>query len=392
MISEIYLSLLEISILILFATLARSITIKYKLPQVLGELIVGLIISPYLFGGIINGIIKINLFSINDYLLLFSDFSVILLIFSAGLESGISTIRSTGIWGAMGATFGALVPFIAGSFILLFFVKSSVAFVMGAALGATSLAIASSLIKESNLKGKGVDFILTAGAFDDVVSLILLSIAIALANLKEINIFYIIRSTSFYIVAWIIIFLVSVILIPRIFNRLLDKYAFELSLVVLFGLTIIMTALGFSPIIAAYIVGVSIAESNKSHILRKNTDTLLELFGSIFFVTIGAETNLINITLLGVILTLLLTLVAAIFKIVGIYPFAYLTTKNHKSSLSISLAMIPRGEIGLAVASIGLSYGLLNNDEFASIVLMALLTSIIGAILFKKTYIYLKNK
>jgi len=389
MLSAVYLSLLEVSLLILSATLARSFTIKYNLPQVMGELAIGMILSPYLIGGMINSFIGIKLFTINNDLLLFSEFAVVLLIFSTGLESGLSALRSSGVYGALGALFGAILPFIIGGLILSYYVKTSVAFLMGAALGATSLAIASSLIRESSIKGKSVDFMISAGAFDDVISLIILSIVIEMSGTQAIYIGHLIERVAYYVISWLVIFVVSVIIIPRIFNRVNEKYSFELSLVFIFGLTVIMTALGFSPIIAAYIAGVAMAESNKVDVLRKYTDGLLELFGSIFFVTIGVETNLATLSSFGLYLTGLLTGIAILFKMIGVYPFAYLFTKRFRSSLSISLGMIPRGELGLIIASVGFSYGILSTVEFSSIVLMSLLTSIVGAMLFKKYYHYL---
>ncbi|MGC8573055.1 MAG: cation:proton antiporter [Caldisphaera sp.] len=390
MLSEVLIALLEISLIMLFAALMGSISVKYRFPKVVGELLIGILISPFLIGGFINKIININLFSINNYVLLFSEFSVILLIYSSGLESGILSLKSSGIWGIMGAIFGATVPFIFGTFLLKFFVAFNVAIIMGSALGATSLAVVSSLIKELNLKGKGIDFILTAGAFDDVVSLIILSVALAISTLGGFSYAHIIRIVFFYSIAWGIIFATSVFIIPKIFNKINDKYAFEASLVTIFGLTAIMTTLGFSPIIAAYIAGVSMAESKKVTILRKNIDALLSIFGSIFFVVIGLEVNLINLSFLGVFLSLYLTAIAIVFKIFGIYPFAFITTKNHKSSFAISTGMIPRGEIGLVVANVGLTYSILNNVEFSSIVLMSLLTSIIGALIFNNIYHYIK--
>jgi Kef-type K+ transport system membrane component KefB len=389
MLSEVLTALLELSLIMLFAALMGSISVKYRFPKVVGELIIGIIISPFLIGGFINKIININLFSINNYVLLFSEFSVILMIYSSGLESGILSLKSSGIWGILGAIFGATIPFIFGTFLLKFFVSFNVALIMGSALGATSLAVVSSLIKELNLKGKGIDFILTAGAFDDVVSLIILSVALAISTLGGFSYGHIIRIVFFYSIAWVIIFAISVFIIPRIFNRINDKYAFEASLVTIFGLTAIMTTLGFSAIIAAYIAGVSMAESKKVAILRKNVDVLLSIFGSIFFVVVGLEVNLVNLSLIGIFLSVYLTALAIIFKILGIYPFAYITTKSHKSSFAISMGMIPRGEIGLVVGSIGLTYSILNDMEFSSIVIMSLLTSIIGAIIFNNIYHYI---
>jgi hypothetical protein len=121
MLSEILTALLELSLIMLFAALMGSISVKYRFPKVVGELIIGIIISPFLIGGFINKIININLFSINNYVLLFSEFSVILMIYSSGLESGILSLKSSGIWGNIGSYLWSTIPFIFGNIFIKIF-------------------------------------------------------------------------------------------------------------------------------------------------------------------------------------------------------------------------------------------------------------------------------
>ncbi|MCY0863041.1 MAG: cation:proton antiporter [Metallosphaera prunae] len=376
---DITLVLLEISILIFFAELMRTSLRKF-VPSIVGEIIAGMVLSPFAVGGLLDHILNLDLFSLNQYLLFLSEFSMILLIFSSGLEHGVSAIRSAGTFGFLGATAGALFPALVG--ILVFQgIGFDTSLILGTAIGATSLASAGSIISELRLKGKGVDLLMSMASSDDVVDLILLSVVLGtLAGATSVK--SIATLVIYYIVAWIVIFVVAVRVIPMIANRLDEVYIEEFSMLVIFGLTAIMTALNFSPVISAFIAGVAMAESVKKERVRQIIDVLLAVFGSAFFVVVGLQVNLSGLTNFWL-MAVELTVIAVIFKILGVLPFAYLGLRKWRSALAVSLAMVPRGETGLVVGSIGLSYNALNQNEFGALVFMAIPTTVIGASFFK---------
>ncbi|TRM80191.1 sodium:proton antiporter, partial [Sulfolobus sp. A20-N-F6] len=328
-----------------------SFLAKYNLPYLVGEIIAGMIIGPYAMGMIINQIVGFPLISINEYITFLSEFSIILLIFTSGLEHGISPIRSGGLYSFLGATLGALLPFLVTFYLYSDEFGSNSALFLGVAMGATSLAAVAYIIEEEKLKGKGIDFLISASASDDVVDLLLLSIAISISSETTLNIQYLGVKIIELIIIWLVIFIVSVILIPRVINRLSDKYIEEFPFVVLFGLTLIMVSLGYSPIISAFIAGVSIANSTKSEKIKQIGNTLLSIFGSLFFVVVGSEVNLTSFNLSTIVFALELTGIAGLFKWIGVFPFAFLRTRNFKMANTIAIGMIPRGETGLVVAS-----------------------------------------
>ena len=180
-------------------------------------------------------------------------------------------------------------------------------------------------------------------------------------------------------------------IIPRLANRLGPNYVEEFPFVVLFGLTVVMTALGFSPVISAFIAGVALAESTKREEVLKISGTLLSIFGSIFFVVVGLQVNIAEISLGVVELSLELTAVAVLFKVLGVLPFAYLGLKNWRSSIAVAVGMTPRGETGLVVASLGESLGAINRGEFSALVLMAILTTLLGATMFRRIATWLNQ-
>jgi Kef-type K+ transport system membrane component KefB len=381
---QLFLAFLEISIFITVAQAFHLASLKYKLPSIFGEILTGIILGPFAIGAFLNSIIGLNIFSINNYLLLFSQFSVILLIFAAGLEHGFRSLRSSGTYALLAASIGALLPFIGVYYIMTFFTTRGAALLMGAATGATSLAAVSSIIEGMGIqREKFVNILTSSAAIDDVVSFIILSIVLSLIEGIKGGYLGLVRTVVFVTISWVIILFASVLIIPRILSVVSDNLVVETSLLILFALTVIMITLGFSPIIAAFIAGIAIAESRKAERIKGMVTALLSIFGSIFFVTIGAETNVFSFASFHVLeIGLLITALAAILKFTGILPFAYLYTRKSKQAIMTSLGMIPRGEMGLVIASLAFADKIFSASDLAEVVFMSLLTTVIGGILF----------
>jgi Kef-type K+ transport systems, membrane components len=391
MTDEVTLAFFEVSLLIFLAEAVRSFLGKYGIPLLIGEIATGVMLSPYTLGGEVNRVLGISIFSLNPYLLFLSEFSMILLIFASGLEHGTSSLRSAGVMGFLGATTGALLPFLVTLILYWSSLGLIPTLVIGTAMGATSLAAVASILREMNLQGKASNYLMAASSVDDVVDLILLSVVLASIGSAGLSTLMVVRTVAFYLVAWAIIFFVSVLIIPRLANRLGPNYVEEFPFVVLFGLTVVMTALGFSPVISAFIAGVALAESTEREEVLKISGTLLSIFGSIFFVVVGLQVNIAEISLGVVELSLELTAVAVLFKVLGVLPFAYLGLKNWRSSIAVAVGMTPRGETGLVVASLGESLGAINQGEFSALVLMAILTTLLGATMFRRIATWLNQ-
>jgi len=386
----IYLTLLELSILLTAAQAVRVLTERYYLPSIFAEILVGIILSPYALGGVLNSLFHEDIFQINSYLNLFAEFSVILLIFASGLSHGFKNLRSSGLLGFLAATFGALIPVIIVYYTFQIIYPLQVAALIGAASAATSLAASASIVEEFKLyKMNFARIMISAAALDDVVSLIILSVILQIESVKVISFLEVTYNVAIMIISWVIILFLSVFIIPRVISHVRDELVNQVSLFILFLLVFLMLLMGFSPIIASFIAGLAVAESVKSSKISSFTSTLLVVFGPIFFIYVGLETPIstfanINDVLLG----LLMTFLASIGKIAGIFPFAFIYTKSIKESFLASIGMIPRGEVGLVVASLGLTSSIFTVDEFSQVIIMALVTTIVGGILF--TYLVKK--
>ena len=385
-VGSIYLTLLEFSILVTVAESLSLILAKYRYPSIVAELLTGMVLSPYALGGLLNALLHVNLFSITNYVIFLSEFSVILLLFASGLGHGLSSLRQGGLTGLMAAVAGALVPYV-----IVYWYCSSIGFsqasssIIALSTAPTSLAVVANIIEREGLyEHPSTKVLVAAASMDDVVALILLSTLSTGPNTDSVVGFAmrIIKIT----VLWAIFLTASVLIIPRLLNRINEYLVVYASLIVLFGLVVSMVASGFSAVIASFIAGVAVAESNRSNRVRVSIDALLAIFGSIFFITIGLQMDFKAITNLTIIIqSLIVSALAIAAKVIGVYPFAYIKLRNTANSLTASLGMVPRGEMGLVIASIGLSTNVLNSSEYGLILVMVLLTTIIGSILYRRS-------
>jgi len=380
----VYLTLLEFSILVTVAEALSLILNRYRYPSIVGELLTGIALSPYALGGLLNTVLKVDLFSINEYIIFLSEFSVVLLLFASGLEHGLSSLRQGGLMGLMAAVAGAVAPYI-----IVFEYAVNAGFNPGAAslialtTAPTSLAVVAGVVEREGLqRHPSTGVLIAAASVDDVVALIILSLVLMSPKSSSGMVWGLVRIMTL----WIIFLTASIFIVPRLLNRLNEHLVIYASLVVLFGLVVAMTVAGFSAVIAAFIAGVAVAESRVSGRIRESAGALLAIFGSIFFITIGLQMNLETLTSLKVIAqSLAISTLAILAKMAGVYPFAYAKLRNTSHALSASLGMVPRGEMGLVVASIGLSGGVINQDEYSIALLMVLVTTIIGSITYRRS-------
>lgn len=384
--SEIYYPLLEIFVLLTFAELVRGATGRVGLPQVVGEVLAGMVLSSFALGGVINGVLHIPLFtSQNDFVLIFADFSVVLLIFAAGLQGGLAALRRSGFWAVGAAVAGDLIPFVATTVVFSRFYPLSTALLLGVAASATSTAVVASLLKSEGLAQLETgQFLLTTSAVDDVTGLFLLSVVLTILG-GQFDVLAISGGVALSIAAWGILLAVSILVVPRVFRIRVVRESIDAPFVVLFGLVGLVVALGFSALVGAFIAGLAIAESVAASRARQHVDLLLTIFGALFFVVIGTEFN-VHLLLVPSVLAGAAVLfgIAAVGKFVGVYVFARGRFGSPAIARAIAVGAIPRGEIGLVVAAVGLSLGIFDEALLGAVLLMSLLTTVFGALLLRQ--------
>jgi Na+:H+ antiporter len=385
-------ALLEIFILLAIAHLFGSITQRYGYPRILGEVLAGLVIGGYAFGGVLNRLLGIQLFDVTDLVLVFADFAVILLIFAAGLEGGLASLRSAGPWAVLAAIAGDLVPFAGTVAFFSFYYPLPTALLLGVAAGATSTAVVASLLQTEGLSGRSTgQFLLAVAAIDDVVGLILLSIVLTIRG-GQLDVLAISGGIAYSVIAWLLLLGASILVIPRVFRIPWIHESRDAPFVVLFTLVAAVGALGFSALIGAFIAGLAIAESLAASRTRQTVELLLVIFGALFFVVIGSEFDialLLNPRVLA--LALVLFAIAALGKFAGVVVFARARFRSWPIARSIAVGLIPRGEIGLIVGAVGISVGAFDQPILGAVILMSVLTTLFGGVLFRQMLAPLKG-
>ncbi len=380
-----YYALLEVFIFLAVAELLHPLAQRAGLPTIVTDLLLGLLLSVSALGGVLNALVGVPIFVVNSYVLIFADFSVILLLFAAGLGGGFTGLRRAGGWAVGAAVAGDLLPFALAFAIFSRFYPLDAALLLGVAAAATSSAVVASLVRTGGLGGSPAgQFLVNTAALDDVVALILLSSALTVIG-GQFDVLAVTGGIVELVVAWVVLLLAAVLILPRLLRVPRLAEAKNLPFLFLFILVVLVVSLGFSAVIGAFIAGLAIAESLVASRTRELTDVLLLLFGSLFFVVTGAQFDVhlfLDARVIG--FALALAAIAAAGKFVAVYPFARGRLGPGPAPRTVAIGMIPRGEIGLIVGSIGFTTGLLTSAMLGEILLMSLLTTIVGAGWFRR--------
>lgn len=383
--------LLCIAVVIVAAKLAGNVAARLGLPLVLGELLAGVILGPTLLN-----IWQIpwltqaspNTASVASVFKVLADLGVVVLMFIAGVETDVSRIRRT-VMPALWAGLGGVVLPMAGGYGLcrIFGFTPVVAVFIGTILAATSVTItAQALINLGQLKSKVGSTILGAAVIDDVLGLIVLSVVIALAPLMAHTGLASWSGLSVTLGRMVVCLLVLGLLGPA-FTQWALKYAGRLhgnhtEVSVALAVALLLAFLsqwggGMAAITGSYLAGLFVAMTpEREKVVVELHPMLNSFFGPLFFVSIGMEVNAWHLG--GSVTFFALLFVLAVFgKIVGSGLGAFGTGFTRRESLTVGVGMIPRGEVGLITASLGLSAGLVTHEVYTQAVALVLLTTLI---------------
>lgn len=386
-------AIVTISVLVFFAKLLGGIFSGLKLPSIIGELLAGIIFGPYMLG---TGIIVFGepLVVLNEFVDAFAEIGVIMILFSAGLEMGATSLRRAGPWAFVIAAGGALPPLLAGYYLYsMLGYSQATALMIGALLVATSLAVTVKVLEDFNaLKTEEGTLLINSAVVDDVLGIVILAVitgAIMEAGAK-VDLLSALRMTSIFFLVWLIMVALSVYMIPRMIEQVTMIRAEGAVEAAAIGSAFIMAAisgaLGLSPIIGSYAAGMAVAESKALVRIKDFTRHINQIFSPLFFTVLGAK---VNITLFNepVILgILLLTAVAFVTKFVGSFLTSLPKLRSMEKSLRLGIGMVPRGELGLVIAGIGLSKGVLQEALYVEAIGMVLLTTFLAPVILSKLY------
>ena len=362
------------------------------MPEVLGELFAGIIFGPYALGTAIQ-IYGIPLVEFNEILYAFAEIGAIVILFIAGLEMSFARFKAAGIPSFIVGSAGVVVPFFLGYWVYaqLGFPFAS-AIMVGAALTATSIAITVRALDElgkTDLMESRIT--INAAVIDDILGLAVLSIVVSIVAAgitpKPLEIF----STLIKVmIIWLLLLSVVTYFLPQIINRAAMwkvKGSVEGTAIALcFGLAALVSGLGFSPIVGAFAAGMAVAESRAIKRVREFTNSVALIFSPIFFGVMGAVVNLNRFTLNTVIMSGVLILIALVSKVLGCGLPATLYFKDTWRGLRVGVGMISRGEVGIIIAGIGLTAGVLTGDIYNEIIGMIIVTTLLTPLLLKRVF------
>ncbi len=388
---ESYAVLKDLALIVIFAKLFGLVARKLKAPQVVGEIIAGVIIGPSLLG----------LVSPTPFITSMAEVGVILLMFSAGLGTDLKQLLKTGPQATLVACCGVLVPLISGALLYMAFYGASPwgdenfyrAVFVGVILTATSVSITAQTLKEMNkISTKVGTLILSAAIIDDVIGILVLTFVIGFKDPATKPLKVVISTVLFFILATVV-----GVISYKIFKKIDEKYPHTrripiAGLAYCFAFSYIAERFfGIADITGAYVAGIILCSIDDSDYIERKVDiNSYMIFGPVFFASIGLKTTFDNISMSIVWFSACFILVGLISKIIGCGIMAKICGYDLNDSLKVGVGMMTRGEVALIVSQKGLSVGLLDSNYFTCVILLIIFSSVLTPILLK--IIYSKDK
>lgn len=396
--------------LILFSTKMLGILMrKLGLPQVLGFIVAGILIGPALWS-LMFDTSSLTLFPIkeSEYLAVFAEVGVIFVMFTAGLETNLKDVKSTGAAAFAVAAAGVILPLAAGTGIGALFLPDAEYGVfswlfIGVIMTATSVGITVEVLRElGKLQTKVGTVILSAAIIDDVLGIMVLAVVLSLSGAKtaENTVLGLINPDGNAVISilWIFLFFVFAIGAGIGFSKLfryIEKKSphtrripiLSIALCFLYAF-IAEKVFGVADITGAYIAGLVLSTNHASaqYVDRKVSINSYTVFAPIFFASIGIKMSFGGFTAETLLFAATFTLVAILTKIAGCGGMAKSLGFKWKDSFRTGVGMIARGEVALIVMEKGIVGGIIDGKYRVIVVLLVLVSSLLAPILLKALY------
>lgn len=379
----------DLAIIIFAAKLLGLVAKKLGAPQVVGEIVAGLLIGPSVLGLVFP----------SDYVTMSAEIGVVLLMFMAGLTTNIRDLIKSGPLALLIACVGVTVPLLGGTLLYSCFYGFSAvgsegffrAVFIGVILTATSVSITVETLKElGKLEGKIGTLITGAAIIDDVIGIIVLTFVIGFKDSETSVGNVLIRTFLFLILCGTV-----GIGIYYLF-KYIDKYHQHQRRIPILSLALCLamayvaeTFFGIADITGAYIAGIILCNLKDSKYINEKMDVSSYLFfGPVFFAGIGIKTQFEGVDAGIIIFSICFVLVGLLTKVIGCGLIAKAFKFNWSDSLKVGIGMMTRGEVALIVSQKGLAVGLLDEKYFTAVIMLILVSSLTTPIalklLFKK--------
>ncbi|MEO9078317.1 MAG: cation:proton antiporter [Rhodanobacter sp.] len=369
--------LLTLFIIFIAAQIGAEIAQRLKLPGVVGEIAAGCVVGPSMLGWLTPEQILPG--TPVDVL---AEIGVVLLLFSVGLETRLDDLKKVGKSAVLVGVLGVIVPFAAGALWAhgegFEWVKS---LFVAAAFVATSAGITARVLQELGvLQHTESRVILGAAVIDDILAMLLLGIVSSLQGGGSLNIESLLLTLGGAIGFVVLIGWGGTKMMRRQSSWLeapiSSHSALTLVLALCLGLAWLSTRFGLAAIIGAFLAGMIASETRQRNELEHQTLPLLAFITPFFFVVTGAKINLAELASAHALWMLaVVTVIAIASKLIG--GFFGALSLGKRSATIVGFGMVPRGEVGVVIASLGLAAGVFNEQIYAIIVAMSLLTAMV---------------
>lgn len=388
-----YKFLFDLALILLSTKVLGLITRRFKMPQVVGALLAGLIFGPAV----------LNIISETEYIKMTAEIGVIVLMFSAGMETDVRELKRSGKAAAIIALLGVIVPLAGGFVVAWFFNREGMItpdgslsvgpllqnIFIGVILTATSVSITVETLKElGKLRTRSGSAILGAAVIDDILGIIALTVITSMAD-SSVNIWVVLLK--------IVGFFAFAILAGYLFYKFFtswtnDKFDMQRHVIVSFVFCLLLSFVaehffGVADITGAYIAGLIISMTAKERYIEARFNTLSYLYLSpMFFASIGLNVKLDNMSGMVILFAAVLTIVAILSKVIGCGLGAKLCKYENYQAVRIGVGMVSRGEVALIVANKGKELGMMSDTLMGPIVIVVIITTIVAPILLKPIY------
>jgi Kef-type K+ transport system membrane component KefB len=368
--------LLDLLIVLAAAKLLAELAEKLRLPAVLGEILAGIAIGPSALG----------LVDLTDTrgvsLAMLAEIGVLILLLQVGMEMDLAELSKVGKASLLVAIIGVAAPFASGIGVgLLFGQSTNTAVFIGAALTATSVGITARVFGDLRaLATTEARIVLGAAVADDVLGLVILTVVVKVVTGGSVDAATIGSTLGLAIGFLVVTGIVGLTVVPRVLDAIHRRASSGATVtvaavVITIGFAELADAAKLAFIIGAFMAGLGLAKSRQHDRIARDLGSVGNLFIPVFFAQIGINADLAAMAKPSVLgLAAVLTVVAVAGKMIS----AAGATGTRTDKLLIGLGMIPRGEVGLIFASIGLANGVLDGDQYGALLIVVLLTTVLA--------------
>jgi Kef-type K+ transport system membrane component KefB len=418
--------LLQIFMLLLFAKAMGGVFERFKMPKLIGEIIAGAIfINLIIFVPAFGDLMSFDINAFNDsknpsFFHIMGEIGIIFLLFAVGLETKFSDMKKVGKTASYIAILGIAIPFAGGMLFILWdqaLINFNAALLIGAALFGSSTAVGVECLRNLDaMSTNEAKLIVSATIIDDILCLALIGVMIG-AIQESATTFSIVLNTVIVaaFVLFMFFFVSKIKKMAGVRRRRMQERserkgkwdpevghaepkpmgelgALGIAVLVCMGLAAFSANIGLAAIIGAFLAGMIFAEFKDTIPIEHNFNVITYFMLPFFFLWVGMELqfNRVEIGILPLFGAILL--VAIVTKYAAGYLGGKLGKLSHESCHLIGVAFVPRGEVGIIVATIGLGYGVFHLDVFTAVILMALVTSMMVPPLMTRGWTKLQDK